>query len=80
MYNFSVFASARTRIRNPHSIVGKTAAPVPNRYSICGEPVTWMQIESKQAVIVRVPRSPSMTIRNSTGTCRRDCNSVSAVP
>ena len=80
MYSFSVFASARTRIRDPHQIVGKTAAPVPNRYNICGEPVTWMQIGSTQAVIVRVPRNPSMTIHNSTGTCRRDCKSVSAVP
>lgn len=80
MYNFFVFASAWTRIRDPHSIVGKTTAPVLNRYSICGEPVTCMQIGSTQAVIVRVPRNPSATINNSTGTCRRDCKSVSAVP
>jgi len=80
MYSFSVFASARTRIRDPHQIVGKTAAPVPNRYNICGEPVTWMQIGSTQAVIVRFPCNPSIDIRNSTGTCRRDCKSVSAVP
>ena len=31
---------ARTCIRDTHQIVGKTPAPVPNRYSICGEQVT----------------------------------------
>ena len=80
MYNFFAFVSAKTRIRDTHQIVGKTTAPVPKRYSICGEPVTRMQIGSTQAVIVRVPRNPSMTIRNSTGECRRDCKFVPAEP
>ena len=40
MYIFFELVSARTRIRYPYSIVGITTAPVPNRYSICGEPVT----------------------------------------
>jgi hypothetical protein len=33
---------ARTRIRDTPQIVEKTPAPVPNRYNICGEQVTWM--------------------------------------